>query len=68
VIIHDFNIPGVPVAPFKTDSPLIVNANTVLPGAVAGGRGAGAGGAGETDSTVAHAHSDRGATRGFASG
>jgi len=31
MIIDDFNIEGIPVMPFKADSPLLVNSNRVLP-------------------------------------
>jgi len=31
MIIDDFNIEGIPVMPFKADSPLLVNSNRILP-------------------------------------
>ena len=36
VIVHDFNVIGVAIFPDKADSPLIVDANAVLPGPVTG--------------------------------
>jgi len=35
VVIDNLHIVGIPVAPDKTDAPLIVDANTVLPFSVA---------------------------------
>ena len=31
MVIHDFDVPGVPVAPFETQPPLIIDAYAVLP-------------------------------------
>jgi len=35
MIIRDFNVIGVSVSPIETNSPLVVDANTVLPLAIA---------------------------------
>jgi hypothetical protein len=35
MIIHDFNVFGLVVRPFETDTPLIVDTNAILPGTIA---------------------------------
>ena len=34
MVVHDFDIVSVIVAPCKTDAPLVIDANTVLTGAI----------------------------------
>lgn len=34
MVVNDFDIEGVIVTPYKTDAPLVINANAVLSGAI----------------------------------
>ena len=36
MVIDDFNVMGIPFMPAETDAPLVVDADTPLPGSVAG--------------------------------